>query len=1832
MNTEYEFIPIKRPPPVEDTSSLSLNIPTIIISEEPIPLNRPPVEEPPAPIVVSEPEPSIILTAPASIDYVPIVRPNLINEDVIPATINVPFVEINKEPVPISRPAPTIDTSSLILNIPTITILNEPIPLNRPPVEEPPAPIVISQPEPPIVLTAPTQIESVLLTSSVPEPEIMLFGAPMPTPNVVGIMPLTTYAGNEPIYCEQPCGGDLNLEQVLANGNNAGPFQIDMNNNTIVNLANPVDPSDAATKSYVDTELGNYLPLAGGTMLGSIDMNGFNLEEVDTITGKTDLNLSAPVNINMETLFGAVNIRGDTDLNIRLQAGPAAPARLLLGGPPVYSEYLNIDSDQNIKLSAQGIIDISGSTIFRADADMSGNKIVNLGNPIDPQDAVPLSYLNLSNVLAGGNSAGTYQIDMSGNKIINLANPTDPLDAVNKQYVDTAAGAYLPLAGGTMSGTIDMSGNDISNIGSITAGGITESATFGQALYPMANYDVYAANVSVNSYNPISAMNFIGVGGVNINAPDEDINLNAGDINLTQTQIGSFMNLTAAGGIVAVAGLGVDITAGGAVAVNAGTYLNIGAPGQISIGSGNVLGATTEIEKVDFYENKISKAGVNDLEISDVSKILNANNPMTIDVQGGDLNLTSLTKINLNAGTYVNQPIFIKEQVFDASNNIGVAGQVLTSLSDGKVKWTYNYGPTGATGPTGPQGIQGITGATGATGPQGITGPTGPAMKIGAVNYSQNYSSTLITLPIGTTLPAAALSTTITTLGSPVMVVACGDLRANAAFYAQIQLFRNSTPLGVPVYLENSVASDNEAYSIQFIDNPPAGTYTYSINLVSSYGNTNPLTRPFYFGEPAGPTISCYELANVIGPTGAQGPTGAGGALGYYGSFYDTTDQTNPVANTPRAMTLNTTAEANGISIVSSSQVRFSSAGTYDIQFSAQLAKTSVADAEIDIWLRKNGSDIPNTNTTITIPKLPGGGISYQVAAWNWLLSLNTGDVIEVMWASADTTITIEYKPAHVSPFVAPAVPSVILTAQQVMYLQLGPTGATGPTGSQGPRGFDGPRGAQGDPGATGATGPTGSQGPRGFDGPRGAQGDPGATGATGPTGPQGIQGFTGATGPQGFTGATGPTGPMPTINGTNNYFTYKTSSTTLDTSLALAYTPATDLITSVKNFQVGDSAGTGNRSLTIRTDAASSASLTLNCGGTGANYSFGSGQLALYAPGGNIIQLRKDTSVLRLTDNNIVEIGFPGYVNNPTITLYGNSGNAGYIRYNDSTSGNEYDTNAGGHQFSVSGSIATQLGTNTSRFNTDTGGQIVEMNTGAISQQSELKFIYGPIGAGTAGFGIYRPTNTRSLGFYNYALGKQQLLLDAAGTATYTTANNNTLGIDNGGNLTLTNISDANTGIIIQNSQNSSFAKGMLVFKGNRLGGATNNGDRLGAIEADGTTTASTTARAGFIAILQDGAATATATPGRIEFRTNDTTSEQIRMTIPSAGPVKLTNIPPSYGTIQLESTTTNENGTFVKQPGQTANTGWFFGSSTNFTAANTSAVIGRFNAGIAETANSAYLNPSGFFGIGVSAPVSRLDVNTPDNNPCIFRGAYTGFTDTKAWINGRGITTFCTSPMAFGSSVITWWRSGGTAYYSLVAGTIAFTGQHPCKCANEEITNNRNDFIGLIVSATGSYYTERDISGIKVPLTGKNGMNINECLPVVDLTAKDMDKKVFGVITNFANDHYNLDGTPILDTSLDGIGNAIPNQLRINNIGEGAIWITNINGSLENGDFICSSIIPGYGRKQDDDLHHNYTIAKITTDCDFELDNENYRCEEFIFNGITYRRAFVGCSYMCG
>lgn len=181
-----------------------------------------------------------------------------------------------------------------------------------------------------------------------------------------------------------------------------------------------------------------------------------------------------------------------------------------------------------------------------------------------------------------------------------------------------------------------------------------------------------------------------------------------------------------------------------------------------------------------------------------------------------------------------------------------------------------------------------------------------------------------------------------------------------------------------------------------------------------------------------------------------------------------------------------------------------------------------------------------------------------------------------------------------------------------------------------------------------------------------------------------------------------------------------------------------------------------------------------------------------------------------------------------------------------------------------------------------------------------------------------------------------------------------------------------------------------------------------------------------------------------------------------------------------------------------------------------------------------------------------------------------------------------------------------------------LNFTGKH--RCFTEDTSMFMEKYIGCIVCSTGKYRN----------LDDDECVFIDESIPIVELVTKANDPTVFGVVSDFEpgdKREYRL-GNMIFGKDIN-ITNPKSMRVIINAVGEGAIWVCNVNGKLKNGDLISSSSILGYGMRQKSSIMRNYTVAKITCDCAFDLDSTIYTCKEFTHNGKLYRKALVGCTY---
>ena len=170
-------------------------------------------------------------------------------------------------------------------------------------------------------------------------------------------------------------------------------------------------------------------------------------------------------------------------------------------------------------------------------------------------------------------------------------------------------------------------------------------------------------------------------------------------------------------------------------------------------------------------------------------------------------------------------------------------------------------------------------------------------------------------------------------------------------------------------------------------------------------------------------------FAAILGPRGSKYINAP------YGAFQDGTDQTAANTTTAYAITFDTTDFSNGVTLSNSSRLNVSQAGIYDIQFSIQFKNTTNDTQDVDVWFRKNGTNIDKSNSRFGLaPRKSSGDPSHMIGALNFFVNLAANDYIEIMWRPSDVGVSIEHFAASSTP-TRPAVPSVIATLTFVSNL-----------------------------------------------------------------------------------------------------------------------------------------------------------------------------------------------------------------------------------------------------------------------------------------------------------------------------------------------------------------------------------------------------------------------------------------------------------------------------------------------------------------------------------------------------------------------------------------------------------------------------------------------------------------------------------------------------------------------------------------------------------------------------------------------------------------------------
>lgn len=243
------------------------------------------------------------------------------------------------------------------------------------------------------------------------------------------------------------------------------------------------DPSKIPTKE----ELGDYLPLAGGTMTGNIKFKG-DAEYIGATVNDADHSIvigsqgEGTIMGSVSTGHSAADVDAAMTANLNSKVARVKAERTTAGGSAVTLEAQEPDGENtvSVKVGAKAADASDGTLSVYRD---SGVNYVDVG-------ANQLKFGDKGLIFGGGDGLRIISGDLSdgGSLFFNGTQktaqfltykpqyreaPTEDNDLVNKEYVDGKAGDYLPVAGGTMRGNINMAEHDIVRVSQLAYNSFT---------------------------------------------------------------------------------------------------------------------------------------------------------------------------------------------------------------------------------------------------------------------------------------------------------------------------------------------------------------------------------------------------------------------------------------------------------------------------------------------------------------------------------------------------------------------------------------------------------------------------------------------------------------------------------------------------------------------------------------------------------------------------------------------------------------------------------------------------------------------------------------------------------------------------------------------------------------------------------------------------------------------------------------------------------------------------------------------------------------------------------------------------------------------------------------------------------------------------------------------------------------------------------------------------------------------------------------------------------------------------------------------------------------
>jgi hypothetical protein len=151
-----------------------------------------------------------------------------------------------------------------------------------------------------------------------------------------------------------------------------------------------------------------------------------------------------------------------------------------------------------------------------------------------------------------------------------------------------------------------------------------------------------------------------------------------------------------------------------------------------------------------------------------------------------------------------------------------------------------------------------------------------------------------------------------------------------------------------------------------------------------------------------------------------------------YAQFLCTAGQTAASPDTAYDIGYNTVVYASGIELVDNTKILVKNPGVYNFQFSIQFENQDNVQHDVSVWFRKNGSDLPNSNSIFTVPQEKSANIFGKlIGTVNIFEELVADEYVRVAWSTESTNVIIKTVGTQTSPD-RPVTPCVILTVSYV--------------------------------------------------------------------------------------------------------------------------------------------------------------------------------------------------------------------------------------------------------------------------------------------------------------------------------------------------------------------------------------------------------------------------------------------------------------------------------------------------------------------------------------------------------------------------------------------------------------------------------------------------------------------------------------------------------------------------------------------------------------------------------------------------------------------------------